>query len=58
MKKFLILGGNMAPIKKVVIKLMMNNIISVGYLYNKALTFECQYGTKKIAVGWYSSLPV
>ena len=58
MKKFLILGSNIEPSKKVVFELMMKNIISVGYIYNKALTFECQSGTKKIAVGWYSSLPV
>lgn len=58
MKKFLILGGNIAPIKKVVLKLIINNIISVGYIYDKSLTFECESGTKKVSVGWYSSLPV
>ena len=57
-KKFLILGGIIAPIIKVVFELMMKNLISVGYIYDKSLTFECESGTKEIAVGWYSSLPV
>ena len=58
MKKFLILGSNIEPYKKVVFELMMKNLISIGYSYNKGLTFECSSGTKKIAVGWYTSLPV
>ena len=58
MKKFLILGSNIEPLIKVVFELIMENKISVGYSYNKGLTFECSYGTKDVAVGWYTSLPV
>lgn len=48
MKKFLILGGNIAPNIKDVFELMMKNRISVGYIYDKSLTFECESGTKKL----------
>ena len=58
MKKFLILGSNISPYEKVVFELMMKNLISVGYIYDKSLTFECESGTKRIPVGWYTSLPV
>lgn len=57
-KKFLVLGSNIAPNIKDVFELMMKNRISIGYVYDKSLTFECQYGTKKVPIGWYSSLPV
>ena len=40
-KKFLILGSNISSYKKVVFELMMKNLISVGYSYNKSLTFDC-----------------
>ena len=58
MKKFLVLGSTIEPTKKVVFKLMMKNKISVGYIYHKTIEFEFESGTKKIAVGWYTSLPV
>lgn len=58
MKKFLIIGTNVAANTKLVFGLIMKNIISIGYAYNKALTFDLQSGNKEIAVGWYTSLPV
>lgn len=58
MKKFLILGSNIEPYKKVVFELIMGNKISVGYIYDKSLAFEFESVTKKVPVGWYTSLPV
>lgn len=40
MKKFLIIGTNVAVNTKLVFGLIMKNIISIGYAYNKAFTFD------------------